>query len=134
MSLVKVSTHLSKCAFLCRQEGSGDFNWDSEEQGVILGAFFYGYIITQIPGGMIAERYGGKWLFGCGLLATSVFTMLTPVAANLGKGTLIATRVIEGFFEGVAIPAMQALVAKWMPLPERSLLASCVFAGRITFS
>jgi hypothetical protein len=27
-----------------------DFDWDAEEQGIILGAFFYGYIVTQVPG------------------------------------------------------------------------------------
>jgi len=39
------------------QNGTGDFNWDSEEQGLILGAFFYGYIATQIPGGILAEKH-----------------------------------------------------------------------------
>jgi hypothetical protein len=29
---------------------SGEFDWNAEEQGIILGAFFYGYIVTNIPG------------------------------------------------------------------------------------
>ena len=35
-------------------------------QGVILGMFFYGYVLTQLPGGRLAELFGGKWLFGMG--------------------------------------------------------------------
>jgi len=28
-----------------------DFDWDASTQGIILSSFFYGYIVTQIPGG-----------------------------------------------------------------------------------
>ena len=33
-----------------------DFTWESSTQGVILGSFFYGYIVTQIPGGWLATK------------------------------------------------------------------------------
>ena len=68
-------------------------------QGLILGSFFYGYICTQIPGGWLAEKFGGKWLFGLGVLGTAVLTLLTPVAAKLSVGTLLAVRVVEGIGE-----------------------------------
>lgn len=32
------------------------FNWDPETVGMIHGSFFWGYIITQIPGGYISSR------------------------------------------------------------------------------
>ena len=36
---------------------TGDtYNWDRSEQGLILGSFFYGYIVTQIPGGWLAGK------------------------------------------------------------------------------
>jgi len=34
----------------------GEFNWNGEQRGLVLGAFFYGYILTQIPGGYLASR------------------------------------------------------------------------------
>ena len=70
----------------------GPFAWDREQQGTILGAFFWGYVCTQIPGGMLAERYGGKLVFGLGILVTSVFTILTPLAAQGGFVLLIICR------------------------------------------
>ena len=79
--------------------GGGDFDWTATEQGTILGAFFYGYIVTQIPGGLLAERYAGKWLFGVGTVLTAILTLLTPVCAHGGKAALIVNRVIMGLAE-----------------------------------
>ncbi len=128
-----------------------EFDWDAEEQGIILGAFYYGYLVTQvgdiletgfkaprlititttkkIPGGYLAEKYGGKWVIGLGVLTTAVFTLLTPVCARAGKGVLIMARVVEGLGEGVALPAMQAMISKWAPTNERGTLAAYIFAG-----
>jgi len=78
---------------------------------------------------MFSIRYGGKWVFGLGLLVTAIFTVLTPVAAEAGIGVLMTARILEGLGEGVALPAMHALVSQWFPVQERSRLASIVFAG-----
>ncbi len=43
--------------------------------------------------------FAGKWVLGLGLLVTSLMTLLTPVAANVGVELLIAVRVIEGVAE-----------------------------------
>ena len=40
----------------------GEFNWNEETQGYVLGSFFYGYILTQVPGGWLASKFGGKKL------------------------------------------------------------------------
>ena len=98
---------------------------------MILGAFFYGYILTQIPGGILAGKYGGKWLFGIGLFMTALLTLLTPVAANWGTVPFIILRVLEGLFEGVTFPAMHAMMAKWIPNEERGKLGSFIWAGKI---
>ncbi|KAG9275405.1 sialin isoform X1 [Astyanax mexicanus] len=105
------------------------YDWDSETQGWILGSFFYGYIITQIPGGYLARKYGAKWLLGFGILGTVIFTLLTPVAADMGAGYLIAVRVLEGIGEGVTFPAMHAMWASWAPPLERSRLLTISYAG-----
>jgi sugar phosphate permease len=67
--------------------------------GQVLGSFFYGYIITQIPGGLLAQRIGGRWVFGIGIMMTGVLTLLTPLAANISVWFLVAVRALEGFFE-----------------------------------
>ena len=67
--------------------------------GWILSSFFIGYITTQIPGGYLAGRFGARYVFGIGILMTSVLTLLTPIAAELHFGALIALRILEGMFE-----------------------------------
>jgi hypothetical protein len=42
-----------------------------------------------ILGGFFSEKYGGKWFLGLGSLVTSVFTLLTPVAAKWGTEYLV---------------------------------------------
>lgn len=67
--------------------------------GIVLSSFFYGYIITQLPGGFLALKCGGKNLFGLGILSTAVLTLLTPVAARASVGLLVALRVLIGLCE-----------------------------------
>eukprot|EP00112_Aurelia_sp_Birch-Aquarium-sp1_P022983 Seg668.1 transcript_id=Seg668.1/GoldUCD/mRNA.D3Y31 product=Sialin protein_id=Seg668.1/GoldUCD/D3Y31 len=121
----------------CERSGSngtvsskvGEFNWDESIQGTVLGAFFYGYLITQFPGGILATRYGAKWVFGIGILITSVLTVITPFAARISVNLLIAVRVVEGLGEGVTFPAVHAILAKWSPIYERSKMATLVYSG-----
>ncbi|XP_044773215.1 sialin isoform X8 [Neomonachus schauinslandi] len=105
------------------------YQWDAETQGWILGSFFYGYIITQIPGGYIASKVGGKLLLGFGILGTAIFTLFTPIAADFGVGALIVLRALEGLGEGVTFPAMHAMWSSWAPPLERSKLLSISYAG-----
>ena len=64
-----------------------------------MAAFFYGYLLTQFPGGLLARKFGGKNLFGVGVLSTAGFTLLTPVAARQHVAVLIILRILEGLCE-----------------------------------
>ena len=37
-----------------------EFGWDKTTQGWVMSSFFIGYLTTQILGGWLADRYGGK--------------------------------------------------------------------------
>lgn len=78
---------------------NAEFDWSETLQGHILSAFYYGYVLAQIPGGILAQRYGGKHVFGVGIFLTSVLTLLTPIAARMGPAYLIGVRVLEGIGE-----------------------------------
>lgn len=108
----------------------GTYEWSQELQGIILSSFYWGYAATHLPGGMLAEKFGGKWTLGLGILSTAIFTLLTPWALEAGGSTaLIVLRVLMGLGEGTTFPAMSALLAAWVPLKERSKLGSLVFGG-----
>ncbi|XP_076362088.1 sialin-like isoform X6 [Tachypleus tridentatus] len=107
----------------------GEFAWDENLQGIILAAFFYGYILTQVPGGRLAEQYSAKWLFGSGILWTSLLTILTPVVARWSVVAFIILRILEGIGEGITYPALNVMFARWIPLQERSTVISLVGTG-----
>uniref|UniRef100_A0A3P9H1W5 Sialin n=1 Tax=Oryzias latipes TaxID=8090 RepID=A0A3P9H1W5_ORYLA len=109
--------------------GIPQYPWDSETQGWLLGAFFFGYLCTQIPGGYLAGHYGGSIFLGLGVLGTAVLTLLTPLAAKWGSYWLFALRALEGFGEGVTFPAMMAMWARWAPPLERSRLTTLSGSG-----
>lgn len=107
----------------------GEFAWDEATQGIVLGSFFYGYVLTQVPGGRFAELFGGKKVFGLGVLVTALFTLLSPIAARTNFPLFIIVRILEGMGEGVTFPAMHAMLARWIPPLERSKFAAYVYAG-----
>lgn len=84
---------------MCTFSQNAEFDWPETLQGHILGAFYYGYVFAHIPGGILAQKYGGKHVFGIGIFLTAVLTLLTPLAARAGPGYMIAARVIEGIGE-----------------------------------
>lgn len=45
-----------------------EFGWDEAMRGPVLSAFFVGYLLTQLPGGLIADRFGGKGILGFAVL------------------------------------------------------------------
>src|SRR5919106_3539990 len=51
-----------------------EFGWDSAVMGTVLSAFFVGYLFTQLPGGWIADRFGGKGILGFAVLWWSLAT------------------------------------------------------------
>ncbi|GLV43230.1 picot [Carabus blaptoides fortunei] len=107
----------------------GEYVWDTDLQAYILSSFFYGYVITQIPFGIMAKKYGSLYFLGVGMLINSVFGLLVPIAAEFGWEYLIIVRFIQGLGEGPIVPCTHALLAKWIPPNERSRMGAFVYAG-----
>lgn len=111
-------------------DNDGLYDWSSSQQGLILSSFYWGYVITHLPGGIIAEKFGGKYSLGIGILLTAIFTFLTPWVVDIGGWQgLIILRVFEGLGEGTTYPALNALLAQWVPLGERAKIGTLVYAG-----
>ncbi len=92
------------------------FNWTAAEFGLVQSAFFIGYAFTQIPGGWLADRFGGSKVIFFGTMWWSLFVFITPFGATLALMMLI--RGLMGTGEGVNAPTHAALTAWWMPKKE----------------
>ncbi|XP_012676970.1 solute carrier family 17 member 7a [Clupea harengus] len=108
---------------------AAQFGWDPETVGMIHGSFFWGYIVTQIPGGFICRKFAANRVFGFAIVATSILNMLIPHAARVSYGCVMLVRVCQGLVEGVSYPACHGIWAKWAPPLERSRLATTAFCG-----
>ncbi|XP_076437036.1 sialin-like [Babylonia areolata] len=112
-----------------KQFPESGFDWDKTLQGNLLGAFFYGYLVFQLPGGMMAETFGAKAVVTAGMLPVAILTLVTPVLTEIHYIILFVIRVIVGMGQSVMYPAVTALWAKWSPPMERSLLVGISLSG-----
>lgn len=58
----------------------GPFVWDEKTQGLILGSYFWGYMASLMPGGMVAEYVSAKWVLNGAVLLNAVPSLLMPVS------------------------------------------------------
>nr|XP_020010673.1 vesicular glutamate transporter 3 isoform X2 [Castor canadensis] len=108
---------------------AAQFNWDPETVGLIHGSFFWGYIVTQIPGGFISNKFAANRVFGAAIFLTSTLNMVIPSAARVHYGCVMCVRILQGLVEGVTYPACHGMWSKWAPPLERSRLATTSFCG-----
>lgn len=86
--------------------GEHKFKWNSMEQNTILGSFFLGYVLTEVPGGRLAEMIGGHRVFGHSMLWASILTLVSPCAAFIDFKALVFVRALLGFMLGKLIPIL----------------------------
>jgi ACS family sodium-dependent inorganic phosphate cotransporter len=105
-----------------------DKGYDAVLQGVILSAFFWGYLVSQLLGGWMADRFGGKRVLAFGVAVWSLATILTP-PATVSIALLLVMRAILGVGEGVNFPAIHSMAARWMPSRERARAVALNYSG-----
>jgi len=96
------------------------YHWDQSIQGQILGSFYYGYIIFQLPAGIVAEKYGGKWVVFLCLFGSAFISFVTPFITDWHVAVFIFARFLMGGCQAGVFPASFGILCEWMPLKERS--------------
>ena len=71
-------------------------------------------MLTQIPAGWIANRFGGKDILTVNMAGNALLLCLLPAAARMGQGVLCAALSVMGAFQGPLIPAQGAIKAAWL--------------------
>jgi len=103
-------------------------HYDAAAQGLVLSAFFWGYLWPQLAGGWMADRFGGKRVLALGVAVWSAATFLTP-AASASFAALLGARIVLGLGEGFNFPAIHSLAARWAPAAERARAITLNFSG-----
>ncbi|KAF8393126.1 hypothetical protein HHK36_021367 [Tetracentron sinense] len=115
---------------------SHQFGWNSSTAGLVQSSFFWGYALSQLPGGWLAKVFGGRKVLEIGVLISSLATALVPSVAGFMPG-LVLSRILVGIGEGVSPSAATDLIARQVledfavtiPLEERSRAVAFVFGG-----
>ena len=81
---------------------------DPKTFGVILSSFAFGYFLSQVPGGLVADRWGARSVFVIGPLFWALFTGMTGLVAS--AVALIVVRFLFGVAEGVSNAATYKIV------------------------
>jgi ACS family glucarate transporter-like MFS transporter len=109
---------------------SKDLGLDAAQMGIIFSAFGWAYVIGQLPGGWLLDRFGSKTVYGFSLLFWSICTLCQGLVGFLAGGVAIAALFLLlfllGLAESPAFPGNSRIVAAWFPKQERGT-ASAIF-------
>lgn len=105
--------------------------------GYIFSAFGWAYLLMQIPGGWLLDRYGSKKVYTYSLFFWSLFTFMQGfvdmVPLAWAGVSMFLMRFMLGFSEAPSFPANARIVAAWFPTKERGT-ASAIFNSAQYFS
>jgi len=107
-----------------------EFQLGPEQFGWILSAFFAGYALFQIPGGMLADRIGPRKVILFALAWWSVFTALTGVVGGLVS--MLAVRFLFGIGEGIFPAAVWKVIGNWYTKKNRGT-ANAIILSSVAF-
>ncbi len=104
-----------------------DLQLSNTQLGMLTSAFFWSYVVLQIPVGWLAERYGAHRILAGGLAIWAIATMLVGLSGSLGM--LLILRLLLGLGESAAFPGTSKILAAAVPI-ERLGRANgiCAFA------
>ncbi len=109
---------------------SKDLGLSPVQMGFIFSAFGWSYVLAQIPGGWLLDRFGSKLVYFCSIFIWSIFTILQGGVWVFGISTaiyvLFTLRLLVGFAEAPSFPGNSRIVAAWFPANERGT-ASAIF-------
>lgn len=101
---------------------------DAVQMGYVFSAFGITYATLQIPGGILADRYGVRLLYAVSLVAWSLATIALGLAAGLAA--LIFLRILIGAFEAPSYPMNNRIVTSWFPTSERASAIAVYTSGQ----
>jgi sugar phosphate permease len=104
-----------------------DLGVDAAQTGWVLSAFFAGYALCQVPGGLLADRFGPRAVILGALLWWTVFTAATGLATSFGA--MIGVRFLFGVGEGLFPASVWKVIGQWFTKKNRATANSLVLSS-----
>jgi sugar phosphate permease len=106
---------------------ASDLGVGADKIGWILSAFFAGYALCQIPGGLLADRLGPRTVILIALAWWTVFTILTGVVTGLA--VLLVTRFLFGVGEGLFPASVWKVIGQWFTKKNRATTNALILSS-----
>jgi ACS family glucarate transporter-like MFS transporter len=121
-------TYLDRVNVSTAADGFGkEFGLSKTQIGLVFSAFAYPYLIFQIIGGWVSDRFGARrTLIACGLLWAAA-TALTGLAGGLAS--MLVARVLLGLGEGATFPASTSAMSRWVAKDKRGFAQGITHAA-----
>ena len=128
LCLMYFITYLDRVNVSTAADGfGGDFHLTKTQIGLVFSAFAYPYLVFQIVGGWVSDRFGTRrTLIVCSLIWASA-TVLTGLAGGLYS--LLAARLLLGLGEGATFPAATAAMSRWVAKGDRGFAQGITHAA-----
>ena len=111
-------------------EIQGDIGISDVTLGYLFSAFSWAYMLAQLPGGWIVDKWGARKVYAGSIFLWSLATLFQGVVPLFGIASamiaLFVLRLAVGLAEGPAYPTNGRVVATWFPTAERGT-ASAIF-------
>jgi len=105
-----------------------ELNFDAVTMGYIFSAFGWAYVIFQLPGGWLLDKFGSKKVYAFSIFFWSLFTLMVGAVGFftglLAIVILFSLRFLVGAAEAPSFPANSRIVAAWFTASERGTAAS----------
>jgi ACS family tartrate transporter-like MFS transporter len=106
---------------------SADLGFSDRVYGLGVGMFYLTYVLFEIPGAVIAERWSArKWIARI-MISWGIVTALTGLVHTAGQ--FYVARFLLGAAESSFFPAMIVYLTHWFRLPERGRAIACLYAA-----
>jgi ACS family glucarate transporter-like MFS transporter len=113
---------------------SKEMHLDPIAMGYIFSAFGWSYVVAQVPGGWLLDRFGSRWVYAFSIMIWSMFTFTQGWVGFLTGFTAVAVlftlRLMVGFAEAPSFPANARIVAAWFPDNERGTASAFFNSGQ----
>jgi len=101
---------------------------NSVSMGYIFSAFGWSYVLAQLPGGWLLDRFGSRKIYAISLFSWSFFTFITGFTGFLTGFTAVVVlfilRFLLGIAEAPAFPANSRITVAWFPTRETGTAAA----------
>eukprot|EP01046_Picozoa_sp_COSAG06_P006714 COSAG06_NODE_319_length_17585_cov_7.462466_5_plen_344_part_00 len=107
---------------------AAELGWSNRDEGSVLSAFFYGYVCTNLSGGLVCRRFGAKPVVAVSVAVFSGLTFLLPAAAAVSIDALWWCRMATGVAQGPIFASIFHIYGATIPAEQRARAVAAVNA------